>query len=173
MKRIPLLIPFSLALTATVCTSVFFPHFKLHTFAPFLALLYARCSRMSSLWISSLCGLIVDLLISESRFGMYACSFTSATLLLYGQKKHFSDKPLALSLFTFQISLVITSVLFLFSYSLFKLDLRWIFSDFILMSFFDSVYAALWFSAPLLAFESLRKMDLRKWIALLALKKKN
>jgi hypothetical protein len=45
------------------------------------------------------------------------------------------------------------------------------------MSFFDSLYAALWFSAPLFAYESLRKMHLRslfsKWGTLLALKKKS
>jgi|SRR5579862_2438310 len=169
MKRVPLLFPFFLAVIATGCASVFLPHIRLHTFAPFLALLYARCSRMSSFWISSLCGLLIDALGSELRFGVHALSFSVATLFLYSQKKHFyNDKPLALSLFTFQISLIITFILFLFSFlshSLPPITLKWIISDFFLMSFFDALYAFIWFSLPLFLYGYIARVDFRSFIS--------
>ena len=165
MKRPPLLFSFFLATTATVCSSVFIPHIRLHAFAPFLALLYSRCSRMSCFWISSLCGLLIDALGSELRFGIHALSFSVATLILYSQKKHFyNDKPLALSLFTFQISLIITIILFLFSYfshSLPAIRLKWIISDCIVMACCDSLYAFLWFSLPLFAYTYLSQLGAR------------
>jgi len=163
--RAPLLLPFILAVIATACASVFLPHIRLHTFAPFLALLYSRCSRMSSFWISSLCGLLIDALGSELRFGVHALSFSVATLFLYSQKKHFyHDKPLALSLFTFQISLIITLILFLFSclsHSLPPISMKWMISDFLLMSFFDALYAFIWFSLPLFLYSYLKRMGIR------------
>jgi rod shape-determining protein MreD len=169
LMRAPLLFAFFLAVIATTCGSVFLPHIRLHTFAPFLALLYSRCSRMSSFWISSLCGLLIDVLGSELRFGVHALSFSVATLFLYSQKKHFfNDKPLALSLFTFQISLIITLILFLFSYlsnSLPSISIKWMIFDFILMSFFDSLYAFIWFSLPLFLYGYLMRIGIRSWIS--------
>jgi rod shape-determining protein MreD len=155
-KRIPLLFPFFLALAAAAYASVFLSHIHLHTFAPFLALLYSRCSRVSSFWISALCGLLMDLLASEMRFGIYSLSFSIATLLLYHQKKHFyQEKPLALSLFTFQLSLVITGALFFFSIALhphFSFNAKSIIADFFLMSLADALYAFLWFSCPMMLY---------------------
>jgi len=123
---------------------------------------------MSSFWISSLCGLLIDALGSELRFGVHALSFSVATLFLYSQKKHFyNDKPLALSLFTFQISLIITFILFLFSYlsgSLPSISMKYIISDFILMSFFDAFYAFIWFSLPLFLYGYLFRKNIRSWI---------
>lgn len=166
MKGVPLLFPFFLALIASFGSTVFFPHTRLHTFAPFLALLYSRCSRLSSLWIGALCGLCFDALGSKTLFGLHALSFSVATLLLYRQKKHFySDKPLSLSIYTFQISLIITSVLFLYSYfsdSMPRIQMKWILSDFLVMSFFDSVYALAWFSIPMLLYTRLLRLDFRK-----------
>lgn len=177
MKRIPLFFPFLLAFLATIGTSVFFPHFRLHPFAPFLALLYCRCSRMSSLWIASLCGLFFDLFSSEMRFGMYALSFFVTTLLLYSQKKRFySDKSLALSLFTFLISMSLTSSLFIFSRSSFSvsINIKWLASDFILMSFFDALYAFVWFSLPMLLYTYCAKLNMHAYLykILLLFKKK-
>lgn len=160
-KRVPLIIPFFLALIATGYASVLLTTMRLHTFAPFLALLYSRCSRMASFWISSLCGLIFDLLGSELRFGAHSLSFGLATLLLYQQKKHFNDeKPLVLSLFTFQLSLCVTLALLLFSFLSrlsFGLNVKWIAVDFILMAFFDALYAFLWFSCPMMFYSHLRR----------------
>lgn len=169
MKGVPLLFPFFLALIASLGSTVFFPHTRLHTFAPFLALLYSRCSRLSSLWIGALCGLCLDALGSETLFGLHSLSFSIATLLLYRQKKHFyNDKPLALSLFTFQISLVITFVLFLFSclsHSSPRLHVKWILSDFLVMSFIDSIYALAWFSLPMLLYARLTRLNVRSFFS--------
>lgn len=161
-KRVPLLFPFFLALIATGYASVFLKEARLHTFVPFLALLYARCSRMSCLWISSLCGLILDLLASQLRFGTHALSFALVTLLLYAQKKQFDhEKPLAFSLFTFQLSLCVTLALFLFSlfsHISFALNIKWIGVDFVLMAFFDALYAFLWFYCPMMCYARLRRL---------------
>ena len=160
VKRIPLLVFFFLALFACVCASIWISHLKLHTFVPFLPLLYSRCSRISSLWISSLSGLILDLLTTQLRFGAHAMSFAIATLLLYQQKKHFNEeKPLALSLFTCQLSLIITMNLYLFSlfsYSSFSLSAKWFAVDLFFMSLLDSLYAFLWFSCPMLLYRHLQ-----------------
>lgn len=167
--KTPLLFSFILAALATSYASVFFPHFHLHTFAPFLALLYCRCSKMSSIWIGSLCGLFFDLFSSEIKFGIYALSFGATSYILYPQKKRFySDKPLALCLFSFLISVSITLFLFVFSRSStfsFMYSIKWFVSDFVMMPFFDALYAFLWFSLPIYFYSYCKKMSVRSHLS--------
>src|ERR1700722_1061302 len=109
MRQVPLVFPFLLALLFAVCGTVFLPRVHLLAFSPFLGLLYNKCSFIKALWISSLCGLVIDLLSSEFRFGIHALNCCLTTLLLYKQKRHFvEDRSLALSLFTVLISIVST-----------------------------------------------------------------
>ncbi len=167
-QRVPLLFPFILALFATAFASVFLPYTRLHTFAPCLALIYARCSRASSLWLSSLCGLIVDLLSVEFHFGLHALSFAAATLFLYEQKRHFyDDKPLALALFTFQLSLFLTCVHSIFaflSHTSFAFSPKLIAIDFFALPLCDALYAFLWFSCSMALFLYVRRIGWSKWI---------
>lgn len=169
MRQVPLYFPFSLALFFALFGSALMPQVHLFAFAPFLALLYNRSSLMASLWIASICGLIVDLLSSEFRLGIHALNYCLATLLLYKQKRHFfEDKPLAVSLFTLLIS-AISTVLQLVLISIFDrslpLSAKLLITDLILLPAIDAVYAFLWFSCPMLLFLHIKKIGWRAFSA--------
>jgi rod shape-determining protein MreD len=172
MRQVPLYFSFSLAIFFTLFGSVFLPHVRLLTFSPFLALLYNQSNFLKSLWLASLCGLIVDLLSSEFRLGIHALNYCLTTLLLYAQKKHFfEDKPLALSLFTLLISIVSTLIqlvlISIFDRAL-PLSGKLLVTDLILMPAIDGLYAFLWFSCPILLFLSIKKTGWRAfWTKLL------
>ncbi len=162
MRQVPLIFSFSLALFFATCGTVFLPRVHLFAFSPFLALLYNNTSFIKSLWMASLCGLIIDLLSSEFRFGVHALNYCLTTLLLYKQKKHFiEDKALALSLFTVIISIVSTPLQF-FLISTFgralPLSGKLILTDLMIMPVADAVYAFLWFTCPLKLYAHIKKI---------------
>ena len=169
MRSDPLHFSFFLAVMASLFGTLFFPHIRILTFSPFLALTYNRTSLVSSMWIAALCGLILDLTSSELRIGTCALNFCITTLFLYRQKKHFfEDKLLALSLFTALISTVSTIVqLFLSSLfgSAFRLTAKLLFTDLIAMPLVDAVYAFLWFSCPILLYAYCKRVGLRHILA--------
>jgi len=161
MKNIPLVVPFGLALFATLFTSVFFPHLRLLAFAPFLAIVYMRKSFVTSLWIAALCGLLLDLFSSQLRFGLYALNFSLITFLIYHQKRHFfDDKSFTLSLFTALLSCLSSSLLLLLI-CLFdkKFPFNWtlLLTDIIGMSIIDAIYAFLWFTCLIKLYYQLRQ----------------
>jgi rod shape-determining protein MreD len=165
MRQTPLLFPFSLAFFFAVCGTVFLPRIHLFAFSPFLGILYNKCSFTKALWISSLCGLIIDLLSSEFRFGIHALCCCLTTLLLYKQKRHFvEDKALALSLFTVLISIVST-LLQLFLISIFDQALpfsaKLIVTDFMIMPLADAAYAFVWFTCPIKLYAHIKKVGWR------------
>lgn len=165
MNQVPLLFSFSLALFFALWGTALLPHLRLLAFAPFLALLYNKRSFVKSLWIASLCGLIIDLLCSELRLGVHALNYCGTTLLLYKQKRHFfEDKALALSLFTLLISIVSTILQF-FLISIFgqglPLSAKLILADLLVMPVADAVYAYLWFTCPMLLYAYIKKVSWR------------
>ncbi len=169
MRQVNLLFPFSLACCFALFATAFIPHIKLLPFAPFLAILYNRKSFQSSLWLASLCGLILDLLSSEFRLGIHALNFGLTSFFLYHQKRHFfEDKPLALSLFTLLIS-VVTTVAQLLLISIFDrplpLSFRLLATDLMLMPVADAIYAFLWFSCPMLLYAHIQKIGWRAFYA--------
>ena len=162
MRQVPLYFSFALAVFFALFGTVFLPHVHLLAFSPFLALLYSRHSFMASLWIASLCGLAIDLLSSEFRFGIHALNYCLTTLVLYRRKRHFfEDKPLALSLFTFFISIVST-ILQLLLIALFDRALplsgKLLITDLLLMPAADALYAFVWFSCPMMLFIYIKKI---------------
>jgi rod shape-determining protein MreD len=165
MRNIPLYFPFLLALIAALFGSVVFPSLHLSFFVPFLALTYYAAPVSKALWISVGCGLILDLISSEFRFGLYTLSFVLTTMLLYSQKKHFfEDKPLAFSLFSSVIAAVSIFLQFILihlfdrgiSFSLFTA-----FVDGIFMSAVDGLYAFLWFTCPIRLYIYMKKVGWR------------
>lgn len=162
MQQVPLLFPFSIAAFFALFGTALFPQFKFLAFSPFLALLYNRSNFLTSVWIASLCGLMIDLLSSEFRLGIHALTYCLATFLLYQQKKHFfEDKPVALSIFTLIISSV-SSVLQLLLISIFDralpLSLGMLVTDLVMMPLFDAVYAFLCFCCPIMLYLHIRKV---------------
>ena len=166
MKSVPLYIPFSLALTAALFCGVGLPALHLSFFAPFLALAYYTAPLSRSLWISLGCGVILDLISSEFRFGLLTLTWVVTTLLIYKQKKHFfEDKPLALSLFTAVIAAVSTAVqLTLISCFDRGLPVSFLSSctDTLLMSAVDGLYAFLWFTCPLKLYKYIKRVGWRR-----------
>src|SRR5579871_3135483 len=162
MRQVPLVLPFFLALFFAVSGNVFLPWLHLFAFSPFLALLYYKTNFVKSLWIASLCGLAMDLLSSEFRFGLHSLNYCLITLLLYQQKKHFvEDRSLALILFTFIISIVSTLVQF-FLISIFGRALpfsaKLLITDLVIMPLADAVYAFIWFTCPMKLYIHIKKV---------------
>jgi hypothetical protein len=151
MKK-PLWLVLLLAFSFLWVGTALFPRIHVWAFAPFLATLFHRVSFLSSLWISALCGLGVDLICSEYPFGFFAITHSICSFLLYGQKKHFfEDKPLAFSLFSALISAFLSLILIFCSFFSLKkapLTLPSFFLDLILMSPVDALYAFIWFTIP-------------------------
>ena len=162
MRQIPLYFSFSLALVAAVFGSVFFPYLHLSFFAPFLALTYHASTLSKSLWLSLACGVVLDLISSEFKFGLHSLTFVLATLILYAHKRHFfEDKPLALSIFTALISGVLTLLQFvlvhLFDRGL-PFSILTALTDVVLMSAVDGLYAFLWFTCPIKLYIYIKKV---------------
>ncbi len=138
---------------------------KLFAFSPFLAIFFNCSNFQRSLWIASLCGLMIDLLSSEFALGLYALNYCLTTLLLFNQKKHFfDDKPLALSLFTMLISIVSTVVqwvlICIFERGL-PLSGKLLLTDLVAMPLIDAAYAYVWFSCPMMLYLHSKKVGWR------------
>jgi rod shape-determining protein MreD len=165
MQQVPLFLPFALASFFAIFGTTLFTGVKLLAFSPFLALLYHRTRFQTSLWIASLCGLIVDLLSSEFLLGMHALNYCITTFILYKQKRHFfEEKPLALSLFTLIISIVST-ILQLLLIAIFDrplaISLKLVLTDLIVMPALDAIYAFVWFSCTLTLYLHIKKIGWR------------
>jgi rod shape-determining protein MreD len=151
-----LLVSFFLALVTALFGSALLPNVRLMAFAPFLALLYMRKSFVTSLWIACLSGLLIDLLASQHRFGIYGLGYGLITVLLYSQRKHFfDDKPLGLALFTALISFVSSTLQLLAFERSISLTWKLACTDLIGMPLVDAVYAFVWFTCPIKVYQHL------------------
>jgi rod shape-determining protein MreD len=158
------LIPaFFLALFIALFQTAFFPNLRLIAFAPFLALLFMRVSLLRALWLGLACGVIMDLLSSQMRFGLYSVNYCLTTLLLYHQRRHFfDDKPLALSLFTVLVAAVSTFIELILRHL--PLSGKVIFTNVIAMSFLDGAYAFAWFTCPTKLYYLIKQIKWHKLI---------
>ena len=171
MRRIPLWFPFSLAAVMAIFGTVFFPNIRILAFAPFFALVYNRKSFVTSMWIATLCGILIDLLCSQLKFGLYALNYCLTTFLIHRQKKHFfEDKPTALSLFTMLVSCTSTLLQLLLTYAFDKgLPFTWklALTDLVGMPLVDALYAYLWFFCPMQCYAFVQKGGIRAlWLRL-------
>ncbi|MEN9344421.1 MAG: putative mreD [Chlamydiota bacterium] len=172
MKHVPLLFSFGIATLFTLFASAFFPSLHLLTFSPFLCLMYHRLDLEKSLWLSAGCGLLLDLLSSDVRFGIQALNLTLTTLVFYKQKRHFfDDKPISLTLFSVLVSLASTLFLWvLLPLSGNKLCISWQLAatDLLILPLCDGVYALCCFCAPLALYAHIAKVGwksfIKKWI---------
>ncbi len=157
MRKIPLIIPFSLAILGLFLGSFI----KLNFFAPFLAMVYYVSPFSKALWISVGCGYLLDLISSEFRFGIYSLTWVLTTLVLFSQKKHFfEDKPVAFSIFTGVISAVSTALQIVLIH-LFDRGIPFSILDVIVMPIIDGMYAFLWFTCPLRLYTYIKKIGWR------------
>lgn len=166
-----LIIAFILSTIALILQSLVLPRIAILAFAPFLALAMMRYQMKRALWLSVLAGIMADLL-SDDPMGLHALNYAITCGLLFKVKKHFlHDQPFHLSLYTAFVSSLSTALqlilLFLFDRRV-PFDGRWIFADLVGMPVIDAFYAFVWFAAPLLLFDKLKRM----W-GLFWLKRKN
>lgn len=162
MRQIPLIFPFSIACFFALFAAALLAPIKLLAFSPFLAILYNRSSFQKSLWIASLCGLIIDALSSEFHLGIHSLNYCLTTFLLYRQKKHFfEDKPVALCLFALLIA-VVSSLMQLVLISIFDkalpLSMGLLVTDLVLMPILDTIYAFVCFCCPLMLYLHIKKI---------------
>lgn len=163
MRKIPLIIPFLLALFAQLYGSAFFHPFRIIAFAPFFAIAFQRLTLLQSLWMAALVGLFIDLTNSSLRLGFFALTYSLTAWIAYKQRSHFfEDKPLALSFYTTFISCLASVFqlgLLMMGSSRLPLQLPSILTDLVAMPFIDGIYAFFWFTCPLQVYTQLRK----KW----------
>ena len=166
MKRIPLWIYLILSTFFLLFGTAFFPLVRIWPFAPFLAFLFYRVSFSNALWISLACGLAMDLLSSQFKFGLIALTHAVTALALYGQKKHFfEEKAVALSLYSVLISGFLSLFLLIFSSLSEKqivTSVPMLFSDLIIMPFLDGLYTLIGFSLPTSLYFTLKRAILQR-----------
>lgn len=142
-------IAFFCCLFLTILTPVIVPQARLMFFVPFLIILFYQKSLPVSLWLSFLCGLIIDLLSAQSPFGFNACSYTLTTATIYRQKRnffsdHLSTLPIMTFLFSFLTTIFEIIILSIFGFHA-SIGFQWIISDLLLMPCFDALFAFLGF----------------------------
>ncbi len=168
MRSVPLLFFFALAMVPALFGSILFPFFPLNPFAPFLAIVFYAAPFSKALWIACGCGLILDLLSSEFRFGVHALTLVAAAALLYHQKRHFfEEKPVAFSIFTALISSV-SMLLQLVFIPLFDRGISFsalsFLTDGVALPLLDGLFGFLWFTCPMRLYIYIKK---KGWRALL------
>jgi rod shape-determining protein MreD len=154
---------FFLTLFFTFFLNKNFYFLKLTYFAPFLILIFYKTSIYTSIWLSIISGLILDL-FSSSYFGLNAICYASASVFLYNEKKYFSLKNINISIFTaiysFIFSLFYPLCLFIFEKGI-KITFKWMITDLLIMPFIDGIYAFLLFAIPLIFIQKTKNINLR------------
>jgi rod shape-determining protein MreD len=132
------------------------PSLKLSFFAPFLIIVCYQKNLQNSLWLALLCGLILDLLSSHARLGIHALNFCFTLVVLYPQKRNFfADSLSTLPMMTFFFAIVSSVFMALLLYSLETKNVmswNWVFSDLLMMSAADAMYAFCCFILPAMVF---------------------
>jgi rod shape-determining protein MreD len=145
---------FSFSLAATLFVPVLFPGLHLFFFVPFLIMAYYRRSLTASLWLSLLCGLLLDLIAFDQRLGLHALNYCLTTYILYRQKQNFFEDslttiPILTVIFSAISTLLQVVLLFIFENGL-PLSLGWAATDLVVMPLCDGLYGLLCFSFPLI-----------------------
>lgn len=138
------------------------PDLRLFYLAPFLIICFYNQSKLKCLWLSLICGFIIDLFSAQTRLGFYACNYVLTTWILYGQKQnYYEDSPTTFPIMTFYFAVLSTSI---FSMMMMILGTKPIFSieffknDLIFMPFYDAIYCGICFTFPYLFFPNSPKI---------------
>jgi hypothetical protein len=144
----------ALALLPAFFIRAIFPSLNLAFLVPLIVFCYYRTSFARSLWIALACGLLIDLLSSDGRMGLFALNYSLTTACLYHRQKHFFEEsistlPLMTIFFSLLSALIHLPLLFGLESGV-PFSFPWIITDILLMPFVDGIYAFFWFSLPLL-----------------------
>lgn len=161
---------FLISLFFTLYSSAFLSYYTLLPFSPFLVMTFNQLSFSKSLWLSIICGLLIDLLSNFTPFGFHALNYTIITFFIHRFRFFFREKALGLSSFTifFSLSSTLLEQILLPFFGL-SLPLSWkgVIIDFFFMPLLDGFYAFLCFSSPLMLYYFLRQ----KWFHFLFFRK--
>lgn len=147
-----LLAVFLIALVLTLFVPVIFPSLRLLYLAPVVIVAIYQRSVIGACWVALGCGLILDLLYAQDRFGPYTTSFVIATVLIYSQKRHFfADNLITLPIMTFLFSVAASFVQFIYVAAMERsvhLSVAWIFTDLLILPVLDSLVGFVLFIVP-------------------------
>lgn len=151
-----LLFLFTYSLILTLTLPALFPSQRFAYFAPLLVFSIYRYSRILCLWLALICGLILDLLSAEMRFGIYALNYTLCVLMLgyfknYFFEDSFSTIPLMTILFSYLSTIIFLFLLYAFN-SQALLSWEWVKRELIQMPLSNAIYAILTFTVLALIF---------------------
>lgn len=128
------------------------PNLHIFFFAPFLISAFYRKNQLTCLWLALLSGLTVDLLSSQTRFGIHAVNYCLTILVLFPQRHQFFEDSLSkFPILTFLFGVVSTLFQMILLYSLNQsilLSWKWVASDLLIMPLLDAAYAFLFFTLP-------------------------
>ncbi len=100
---------FLCSLLLTLFGPILWPSVQVAFFVPFIVIAYYQKPYLTSLWISLLCGVILDVLFPSNRMGLWCMSYTLTTMMLFKYRMHFfGDRQSTLPIMTFLFSLVST-----------------------------------------------------------------
>ena len=145
-------VAFVLCLLATVSTPLLAPSMRLQFFSAFLVIAFYKKTLVKCLWFALICGLIIDLLSTQPRLGIYALGYSLTTILLYSQRRHFfADSLSTLPLMCVFFSILSTVFMIFLNYFMeFNMTLSWgwILTDLLIMPFADGLFAFICFILP-------------------------
>lgn len=149
-KRLDFAFAFCLALS--LATPALFAQLRLTFFAPFLVIVCYQKPLPACLWFAFVCGIILDLFSSYTRFGMHALDFCLTLLILYPQRRNFfADSLTTLPVMTFLFASLSSLIMAILLYAIEMkniFSLLWIVADVILLSIADAAYAFFCFILP-------------------------
>ena len=147
---------FIVALLLTLLVPAVAPAWRLSFLVPFLIISFYQKTYITCLWYAFSCGLILDLVLSQERFGLYGLNFTIAAALLHPQKRHFfADSLSTLPIMTTLFSMISTLIQVILMNGLerdLSLGWKWVATDLFFMPIFDGVYSFALFVAPFALF---------------------
>lgn len=153
-KSLPL--AFALALFFTLVIPILVPGLTFYFFAPVVVIAMYQKSRLGACWVAFGCGVILDILYAQDRFGPFIASFMVATIVIYSQKRHFfADTLITLPVMTYLFSLAVTAFQLLLIAGMERsvnISFKWIVTDLIFMPMLDGIFAFLIFIAPAFLF---------------------
>ncbi len=151
-----LLILFLYSFALTLILPAMFPGQHLACFAPLLVFALYRYSKMACLWLALLCGLILDLLSAEMRFGIYALNYTLTIYLLFYFKYYFFEDSLStIPIMTILFSYISAILLLFILYALNSQNImswEWVKLELIQKPISNAIYAVLAFTLLSLIF---------------------
>jgi cell shape-determining protein MreD len=155
------LLPFALQIF------IYGPSLPILPFIPFIAFSLLLQSLPKTLFLSALCGLLVDF-ISADPFGIHTLNHAATSAFCFRGKSFFSaESPLQYSLYTAICSFVSTNfqiaLLFLFDRRV-SFQGTWWLTEWTMLPVFDALYAFIWFAGPIAAFRMIQRFGAIYWL---------